>query len=446
MALTAGVLVIPGRRAITANILLNILARGGNVLCIFLSLRWGLSYLGSAGYGLWLTLSSVLSWVSFLDLGLSNGLRNRLTAALTGGDERAAAGYLAAAYRLLAVTALSVFAVLCLGLLLLVRLLPGHPLSSEGMPALLLAMGALQLLRFLLEPFMVLLTAMHDTGKAAMLATLGNLASLAAVFAVANGLPSGIAPLAWASTLPQVLVTAIATWRGYRTTYRHVRPDFSDRDRRRAGELLTLGGGFFLLQLAGWVIFSTDNLIILQLFSAEEVVPYNAAWRYYSLPVIFFSLVLAPFGPAFTALSEQMDTHRSRGMLRKLLAAWLALAACAWLLHLLAPYAYRLWLAEPPEVPASLNNAMLLFVILTTWNSLFASFLNARSRLRLQVTVAAATAVANLPLSVLLSRTAGLGPTGVMLATCLCLSAGSILAPIQCGRLLSGKAKGIWAA
>ena len=38
-----------------------------------------LKYLDSSEYGIWLAIFSTVTWINFFDLGVGNGLRNRLT-------------------------------------------------------------------------------------------------------------------------------------------------------------------------------------------------------------------------------------------------------------------------------------------------------------------------------------------------------------------------------
>ena len=45
-----------------------------------------LGYLNPYEYGVWLTLNSILVWFNSFDIGLGNGLRNKLTIALAEND------------------------------------------------------------------------------------------------------------------------------------------------------------------------------------------------------------------------------------------------------------------------------------------------------------------------------------------------------------------------
>ena len=59
-------------------------------------------YVNPTQYGIWVTLSSVISWIAFFDVGLGNGLRNKLAEALAVGNEQLARKYISTTYAVLA--------------------------------------------------------------------------------------------------------------------------------------------------------------------------------------------------------------------------------------------------------------------------------------------------------------------------------------------------------
>ena len=60
------------------NILLMLLIKGGNILIGVLLVPITLGYVDTDCYGIWLTLSSMVLWISFFDIGLNNGLKQNL--------------------------------------------------------------------------------------------------------------------------------------------------------------------------------------------------------------------------------------------------------------------------------------------------------------------------------------------------------------------------------
>src|SRR6187401_708650 len=57
-----------------------------------------LNYLTQEKYGIWLTLSSILSWFSFFNIGLGYGMRNKLTEANAKGDTSLGQKYVSTTY------------------------------------------------------------------------------------------------------------------------------------------------------------------------------------------------------------------------------------------------------------------------------------------------------------------------------------------------------------
>ena len=60
------------------NIGLSFLIKGASIAISLILVPLTINYINPYRYGIWLTLSSVVSWFSFFDIGLTNGLRNKL--------------------------------------------------------------------------------------------------------------------------------------------------------------------------------------------------------------------------------------------------------------------------------------------------------------------------------------------------------------------------------
>ncbi len=80
------------------NIIVSFGLKGVSVFITFLLVPLTLNYIDVTGYGIWLTLSSVLGWLNFFDIGLGNGLRNKLAEATAKNQNELARSYLSTTY------------------------------------------------------------------------------------------------------------------------------------------------------------------------------------------------------------------------------------------------------------------------------------------------------------------------------------------------------------
>ena len=67
-------------KMLKSNILYSAILKVIGLITSLLVVTITLNYLNSELYGVWLTITSILYWFSFFDIGLGNGMRNYLTA------------------------------------------------------------------------------------------------------------------------------------------------------------------------------------------------------------------------------------------------------------------------------------------------------------------------------------------------------------------------------
>ena len=93
------------------NILASFLIKGSSIIVGFLMVRVTLDYLDQTKYGIWLTMSSFLTWFSFFEIGLGSGLRNKLAEALAKKDYVLGKVYVSTTYAIL-VLVISIVAII----------------------------------------------------------------------------------------------------------------------------------------------------------------------------------------------------------------------------------------------------------------------------------------------------------------------------------------------
>lgn len=81
-------------KMLKSNILYSAILKVIGLITSLLVVTITLNYLNSELYGVWLTITSILYWFSFFDIGLGNGMRNYLTEAVSKGNYKEAQSYL----------------------------------------------------------------------------------------------------------------------------------------------------------------------------------------------------------------------------------------------------------------------------------------------------------------------------------------------------------------
>ena len=80
------------------NIIASFVIKGLSILIGFVFVRLLYTQLGAVEYGIWLTLTSIVSMVIYFDIGLGNGLRNRFAESLAKNEHEKAKIYVSTTY------------------------------------------------------------------------------------------------------------------------------------------------------------------------------------------------------------------------------------------------------------------------------------------------------------------------------------------------------------
>ena len=73
------------------------------------------------------------------------------------------------------------------------------------------------------------------------------------------------------------------------------------------------------MQIAAVVVFTTDNLIITQLFGPAQVAPYSIALKYFNIAQMGFSIIITPFWSAFTEAYTKNDYAWIKNNIKRLI-------------------------------------------------------------------------------------------------------------------------------
>jgi O-antigen/teichoic acid export membrane protein len=429
---------------IQKNVFLSFLLKGISIGISLLLVPLTLNYLDKERYGLWLTLSSIISWFSLFDIGLGNGFRNKFAEAIAQKNDSLAKTYVSTTFVLLSVI---IGCVLVIFFVINPFLDWGKILNTSAETRRTLSLLALIIFTFFALQFVFKLTtsvflADQKPSLVDLIGVLGSLLSLIIIFILMHIGERSLLFLGLTLSACPVLVLVITYFFVFEGKYAKYKPSLKYIDFKQSKSLMGLGFLFFIPQVCALIVFSTSNVIITQIFSPADVAVYNIAFKYFSLVTMFFQIIVTPFWSAFTEAYVKQDYNWIKNVIRKLVFIWGVSCIGLILMVLLSNIFYRLWVGEQIVVPIYVSIGLAIYAGITNWNSIFVSFNNGVSKMAIQVWLALIAGIFFVPLAILFSKRIGL--MGIPLAMGLSIIPGGFISPLQYQKIITNKAKGIW--
>jgi O-antigen/teichoic acid export membrane protein len=419
--------------------------KGASILIGFLLVPITLDFLDKELYGIWLTLASVITWFNLFDIGLGYGLRNKLAEALAKEDHQEAQSLVSSTYALI-----TLISSLLLVLFLMINpfidwnwILNVDNTTAQNLGLVALVTFAFFCITFVLKLIHSIFLADQQPAYVGLFDLIANGISLAIILFLVNFTSGSLLALALAMGAAPVLVLAICSIYFFRGKYRQIAPTMTSINKKHFGSLSSLGFKFFLVGITGLIIFSTDNLIIVQLYGPAEVPAYQVAFKYFGLITSVFSIIGVPFWSAYTEANARGDTKWILESNKKLKLIWAGLMIVGLLMLSVSAWFYKLWVPDIP-VPFVLSASMCFYVLALAWGNIFVMFINGVGKVKLQVIISMVGAVINIPLSIFLAKNLGLGTAGIIIASAICIGYGPLIAPFQFQKLITNKASGVW--
>lgn len=428
------------------NIAFSFLLKGFSIVISFLIIPLTIGYLTPFNYGIWLTLISIVGWFTFFDLGLGNGLRNKFAEALARNDKELAKTYVSTTYAIISIIFLSVFVLFAIIFPFLnwSRIL-NVPEEIQGEVAkLAFIVVGFFCLQFILKLISALLTGDQRPALNGSLNTIANFIALIVVFTLTKTTEGSLLYLGISVSFVNLLVPLVASILLFGRDYKEYRPSFKYIKWEYAPDLMKMGFNFFLMQVAAIVVFSTDNIIIAQLFSPEEVTSFNIAFKYFGLVTMGFNIITTPFWSAYTEAYHKEDFEWIKRVTRQLTAVWLVLVFVVIGMVFFSDYFYKMWVGDKVRIPFLVSVCMGIWVLMGTWITIFGNFLSGVGKVRLSIYHSIVVMIVNIPICILFAKYLHLGIAGITIGTCICVFPQVILHPLQYGKIINKKDSGIW--
>lgn len=428
------------RNNILFSALLKVIGLSTSLLIVPITLN----YLNNEVYGIWLTMSSILYWFSFFDIGLGNGMRNYLTRAISMGKYVEARSIISTTFSMLSLIAI------CLGLIVVAllytidagKLFNTTMIASNELRNIAIIAAVFTLVLFVVKNIGLIFVAMQKYALNDLLGVSGHVIALIIIYILTKVTQGNLMYVVAAFTITPVLVFAIAAIPLF-TKYPALKPSLKSIDTELAHKVVGKGLGFFLIQMTSCVvIFGCSNLFITQFCGPESVTTYNIAYKYFNILAIAYTIVISPMWNAYTDAYVKGDMAWIKSNFNRALRIWRLSLLGGLAMLAICNFLYHLWVGDAVSVPLTVSLCTMAYICMFNLNNCVTYLLNGLNKIRVQIiTSIVVTILFLITVSIIRGK---FGIEGIVASMALCYLTMAIVHLYQCWLLINQKANGIW--
>lgn len=427
------------------NIIVSAFIKFADTMVHLLLVPLTLGYLNAYEYGIWLTLNSILAWINSFDIGLGNGLRNKLATAIAEGDREKARAYVSTTFFMLIAIISVVYTMLAIGTehVNWYSILNVKEASVGNLVEVVQISLLLFCINFVLKIVGNVYQALQLPAFNYFISFAGHLLSLIVIFAFTKLVVPGT--LFWVAAIYSAappLVYFIAYPVTFHKLYPYLAPSFHFFKKDYVKDLLSLSVVFFVLQIASIVLFAMSNLVISNLFGPDQVTPYNIAYRYFSLVPMVFNIVVSPMWSAATDAYAKNDMQWIRNSNRIVIRMLVLFAGVLMFMLFVSGIVYHVWIGNKVCISWLISAFMAIYIMIYIWSLSYSYFLNGIGKLRLQMIFTLMAALLFYPVCYYFGTQYGV--VGIVVGMCVVNTPGAIVNTLQFYKVITNKDRGIW--
>jgi len=416
------------------NILLLFAIRAVGMPISFMIIPLTIDYVSAETYGIWLTISSLVAWMGFFNIGINNGLRNKLAESIASGNLELSKKYISTTYAILSFISVTIFLVFIFINMFIdwsIVLNSSSELTIELSRVAIIVVGYF-CFNFVLSTVNVIYLANQQPAKASFRGLVEQLSSLLVIVLLINYTSGSLLYLAYGLCLSPLVVLIYYNLSLFFGELKTISPSLQYIDFSLSRDLIGLGFKFFIIQIAGIIQFQTANFIIINYFGASEVTNYNIVFKYFSVLTMLMGIFMLPFWSAVTDAYSKNDIEWIKDAEVKYRKIAIALVGVAILMLMVSNYAYDLWLGKGQvEISFITSCLMCLFTILFFFGSLYCNILNGISALNIQFKASIVSPFAFVISAYIFINYFEWGISSIIVASIIANFNGFILAPLQ---------------
>ncbi len=383
------------RRALHSG-LVGLLSKLFSIAASLITIPLTLQYLGDERFGLWMAISSAIAMLAFADLGVGNGLVNAISNASGRDNHQEIKKYISSATIVLCFIGLTILLIFY-GLYShiewasLLHLTSPESIDEAGPAALIFVIVfALNLPIGMVQRVQMGLQMGFLSNFWQILSSLLTLGAVLLVVHLKLGLP--LLVLAQAGMPVAIgLMNGIVFFGG---RFRSLAPNISNVHIGSSLSILKLGLLFFVLQIVGAMMYSSDSIIIARILGAQQVPIFTLTDKIFSFVSLIVATALMPLWPAYSEALSRGDIEWSFNIFKK---SFIYSVAISFVLSISLIFfgesIIKLWIGRSVEIPISLFIGMGIWKVVESAGNSFAMFLNGANIVGMQVKIGLGVAI-----------------------------------------------------
>ncbi len=411
----------------------SFLYKGLSIAMSFLMVKYMLQYLGVEKYGIWSVILAIINWVLFFDLGIANGIKNKISSSLSTENTKGAQEYISTGYIILSSFSILIYIIFFSASKLInwQNILNIYSIPNSELNLIISTILFLLLTNFVLSIILAVVNAVQKSSLIVKNQFLSQLISFTLLLILIKTTNSSLLLLSISFGSSLIISNIILSIWFYKKNS-DLSPKLKYFSLSKSKSLSVLGANFFILQLTILIILMTDRMIITQLLGPSHVSNYDVLHKYFSAITIIHTIINTPLWPMYTEAHTKNDFKWISKTLKKMHKIMCLYIVISFIMVYCGSFIINLWLNNN-EIVLTFSNYvyMAIMILVLVWHQVYSYFSNGIEKTKIQLVSSLIGAIANIPLSIYFVKYMNMGINGVILATALSLGIFCILGPIQ---------------
>ncbi|WP_288479658.1 oligosaccharide flippase family protein [uncultured Clostridium sp.] len=414
-----------------SNTILNYIYKVVSLVISYIIISKSLSYLSSEKYGIWQTILTIVSWGSVSNLGIGNGVRNKITESLEKNNIKKLKGYVTNAYIYLTIISIIILliSIIIICSINLNDIFKNSSVSNREILISFIIIIFSFCLNLILGISSSIAFGIHKSSIVNLFFIINNILILLGVWCLKIFTVPNIIYIAlvyfFSNTITNLIFTA------YIFKDKNLLPSIKYINRNEGRELISTGLGYLILQIASIILFSTDNFIISAFIGINQVTEYSLVYKLFQIVSTLFSILLVQLWSEVSRAQCIEDYRWIKNMMNKLIILLIPLTVVLFGISIEFKSMMQIWLRKSIYVEYNLVISMSIFVFITCLNGIFVNIQNGMGKIKVQIVSSVISCILNIPLSIVLINVFNLGILGVVISNIICISISTVMCGID---------------